>query len=207
VNGVSLFLGIALPESIQMNLAHLCPEGMRAIRLTKPEMMHITLHFLGETKATPILELIQQNLVFSDASTFNACPIKNSTFNISPFDISFDIHFDKFGCFGPKRKPTVLWLAPKKSEELLALHVFLAQILKPLDLVLDSRAYQPHITLARCRWRRQCSEHEQLVVQNFLQQELTCPPFRVEEFILFESRLGTHGREYVKRERFPLSPS
>jgi len=193
VNSVSLFLGIALPESIQKNLVRLCPEGTRAIRLTKPDMMHVTLHFLGETKAKPIQELIQQNLAF----------LNTGPFNIRPFDISFD----KFGYFGPKRKPTVLWLAPNKSDELLALHVFLAQILKRLDLVLDSRAYQPHISLARCRWRRQCTEHEQLVVHDFLQQEVTCPTFRVDTFVLFESRSGMQGREYLKRERFSLSPS
>ena len=64
----------------------------------------------------------------------------------------------------------------------------------------ERRAFHPHITLARWKGRRTRE------VADFLERRraLASPPFPVEAFILFESRLSRHGARYEEAASFLL---
>lgn len=89
--------------------------------------LHLTLHFMGRLELTVIDELA------SAASSVHAP--------------SFELVLNRFGLFADAN---VLWLGPEEvPDELLILHQQLQKILQASHLKIDSRAYQPHVSLLR----------------------------------------------------------
>ena len=95
--------------------------------------------------------------------------------------------------------------APNKSVALIQLHDYLSGVVQSLNHRLDERSYNPHITLARGRWRRSPTLQEQEIIHRFGQQVVEERTISVSHFVLFESRNTEAGREYVIVERFPLT--
>ena len=64
----------------------------------------------------------------------------------------------------------------------------------------ERRAFHPHVTLARYR-RRDVDAARDFERRN---ADLSSPPFRVDEFVLYESRLSRHGAHYEAVATYPL---
>ena len=80
------------------------------------------------------------------------------------------------------------------------LHRKIDQALVRCGLAPERRAYLPHITLARLNAPVE-------LVEPFLQTHagLVSPPFTLDHFLLFESRLGHAGASYEAVERYRLA--
>ena len=179
------FLGIDLPEAIKPSLALLLPKKTSGVRPVRPENLHITLHYLGKQDQSAVEAAVESCL---------------SLLSRRPFELVLK----GLGQFGRTSKPSVLWQGVESNSDLLALHQKLLPVINRLDVEPDHHKYHPHITLARCRWNQAPTESDQRSLTSFYQQQQKAIHFEVKAFVLFESRIGSAGREYPIVSTFDL---
>lgn len=175
-----LFLAFALPEAVQTVLLALQERGRQAgLRAAwpAPEAMHLTLAFLGEQppEALPVLRQMAARCAAGVAPmVLRAGPI---------------------GGFPSRSAARVAWLGVEPHGELLTLATGLRRGLTSLGARLDSRPFQPHLTVGRFR------APADLAV---LGEAPPPMPFQVACLELFESRLSSGGARYRVIAAFPL---
>jgi 2'-5' RNA ligase len=135
-----LFTAIELTDEARDAVAH-AQQRIRtdfgdlvsSLRFVRPEHLHVTLIFIGETPdetAAAIVETMRQDLD----------------------QPSFQLHLGGIGIFPPRKRPRVLWLgALAGANECVALHAAVAARLAKAGVSIDPRPFRPHLTLAR--WR------------------------------------------------------
>jgi len=105
---------------------------------------------------------------------------------------AFELSLDNFACF---EKPKILWLGTSAvPDHLTDLHAKLASALGVCDVPLESRTYQPHVTLMRKFKGFRMSEVSQEVL------------WKVKQFALVESVSTKNGVEYRPLKFYPLRP-
>jgi len=178
-----LFVALDLPEAVRDSIRRLIEELKplsRAPRWVRPEGMHITLRFLGET-GTDKLEAIR--IALSAVS--------------SPQPV--EMHFRGIGFFPHERRPRVLWIGVEASPNLAQLAAAVERALVSRGFAPETRAFVPHLTLARF----ESPQGSEPVVARA--GELTSTDFgsaREAEFYLFQSILKPSGAEYRRLESF-----
>lgn len=132
-----LFIAVMLPRDVQDTLAKLVGllDAHRSIlRPVRPEALHFTLRFLGETPA-PLEQAAAQ-----------ACAA--ATRDVAPFALGIG----GFGTFPNARRPRVIWLGLRDgAAPLIALQRRLDDELLRRHVVTDRDDFTPHLTLARVR--------------------------------------------------------
>lgn len=118
-----------------------------------------------------------------------------------PARAPFPVAVRGFGWFPSERSPRVLW-AGVVAPELPALAADTERALTELGIALETRAYAPHLTLAR--FGRRDDTRELRAALAHASPEIAT--FSAERFVLFESRAGGHGR-YVARAEYALGVS
>ena len=154
-----------------------CFSKLDRYNLVKPELMHITLKFLGETDENKIPIIVEG--------------MQNAVKNIS----TFEMKTEKIGIFGSRYQPRVLWLGLSKTEPLQQLHRQLQKEMKKVGFKPDFGNFVPHLTLARINkiddkhffWKRM-----EALPQDFVQQ------IQINKIILYESILHGHIPVYQK---------
>ena len=188
-----LFIAIELSAEIHKNLA----EAVRLLRIdsgtgiswVKPENIHLTLKFLGDTPRVKI-PAITQTLT----QKMNQCA------QCAPFNLTVR----GTGCFPSPRQPRVLWVGVEAPEELNDLQQAVEKALLPLDIPNEKRPFSPHLTLARI------NNAAESIVQNKYQQLLTYREsnfgqMSAEYLTLFQSTLARTGSIYTPLARIPLN--
>lgn len=183
-----LFVALDFPETVRASLrdliARLRPLSSGA-RWARPEGMHITLKFIGETDRGK-LEAINSAL----ASVHSARTV--------------ELQFRGLGFFPNERKPRVLWCAVEASPNLATLAADIESALEPAGIPRETRAFVPHLTLARFDSQHGLKGAEKLVNAA---EELKSYEFgtaRESEFYLYESALKPSGAEYKRLAAFPF---
>ncbi|MBR9882543.1 MAG: RNA 2',3'-cyclic phosphodiesterase [Oceanospirillales bacterium] len=118
-----LFIAIDLSEAIQTLVARRLPE-LRDIRWVAPERLHLTLAFIGELKEEQMQPL---DTALSDIAFH-----------------PFELELNRVGTFSH----STLWIGCEPCDPLVELRSKIREALKLLNISLDPRPYQPHITLA-----------------------------------------------------------
>ena len=175
-----LFIGLALPESIQAELRALDPQ-IGGVRWLKREAMHLTLSFLGDVSEDQQTHLEESLLQIQLPHFF--LPVQG------------------VGSFGGAR-PTVIWAGVGKGHpHLFALHKHVQDAVLRAGLEPDLRSFHPHITIGR---PRQVSRG---ALQRFLRKhaETEFGLWRVNEFALFSSVLSAGGAAHHLELRCALS--
>jgi len=132
--------------------------------------LHLTLHFLGNLDSAQISCALQQ-----------AGKVKAD---------KFELILNGFGCF---EKAKILWLGPKQVPlQLTELYKNLAESLGVCNVSLESRRFQPHVTLMRKFNDFKASDIAQAV------------HWRVGKFALVESVSTANGVAYRPLQFFPL---
>jgi RNA 2',3'-cyclic 3'-phosphodiesterase len=128
------FIGIPIPptEALEAVLRDLL-RWRRDVRPTRPESLHLTLKFLGETRAAQVSDVL--------------AVLREATADSSPRDVSIG----GLGVFPSFRRPTVLWAGVQPADELQRLAGVLEQRLAPLGFAPEARPYRAHMTLARLK--------------------------------------------------------
>jgi RNA 2',3'-cyclic 3'-phosphodiesterase len=111
----------------------------------------------------------------------------------------FSIALNGLGGFDRRGEPATLWAGVAPHEPLHALHKKVDQALLRAGVAPDRRAYMPHITIARLP--RGSGPLQPLIESS---GGVASPPFAVEEYCLYESRLTPEGPVYTVAERYAL---
>jgi 2'-5' RNA ligase len=178
-----LFIALELPPPPRQVLAALC-SGLPGARWVSPELLHLTLRFLGQVPEDQVAGL-RQKLTGVSAAAFRAGVQGVGVFPQVP----------------SRRKPArVLWAGVSPAEPVAALKQALDAALGP-DPEIAEQGYSPHVTLARFKLPPAPD-----ALARFLDQHrtLATEPFAVDAFTLYESRTLPTGSVYTAVARFPL---
>lgn len=174
-----LFTGIELPGSLRAELAKL-RAPLPGAKWVEPENLHLTLRFAGD---------IENHIAadFADAL---------ESIDVPPFEI----RLEGLGAFGGN-DPRVLWAGVEAGPELEALARANERAARSAGLAPESRAWKPHVTLARLRYAKVEN------VARFLQRNgaWRSAPFVVERFVLYSARPQSGGGPYVVEQDFPMA--
>ncbi|MEC3911623.1 RNA 2',3'-cyclic phosphodiesterase [Sphingobium sp. CR2-8] len=165
-----LFVAIRPPTDQRARLLSLMT-GVDMARWQDDDQLHLTLRFIGQV----------------DRHCANDIADALATIRFTPFDV----HLSGVDAFHRKGVVDTLWAGVKPRDPLAALHRKIDRACVSVGLQPESRAYLPHITLAR--FGRSGG-----LIEPFLARHaaLTDAPFRVDGFTLFESHLGHDGAIY-----------
>ena len=173
-----LFVAIRPPAEVRARLLSV-GGGVRGARWQTEDQLHLTLRFIG------------------GVDRHGAEDIHAALSSVR--HPRFELVLHGLGAFERRGAPTTLWAGVAPQDPLVTLH-------KKIDLAIartghepERRAYTPHITLARM-------QRGSGPVAPFLggAGDLASPPFVVEEFRLYESRLTTEAAVYDVIESYPL---
>lgn len=167
-----LFIGLELPPSLRATLAQLDP-GIRGVRWTRNEQMHLTMSFLGDADEAGAVRLRE---------TLDEVQIP-----------AFFLPVAGVGTFGGDR-PTVIWAGIGRGHpHLYALHKKLQDAVLRAGLEADLKPFHPHVTIARARGIARSA------LKPFLQRHADTEfgLCRVTGFLLYSSRLGPDGAEHT----------
>lgn len=140
------------------------------IRWTRPENLHLTVEFFGETAEEEI-----PRLAAALAKAAGKAP-------------AFELEIGGLGTFGSPRRPRVVWLGIE-SAGLVRLHECVQAALREIGWKPDAREFAPHLTLGRID---RLKEVRRLAEMAERRREWAAEKQAVKELILFESAAGRY---------------
>ena len=181
-----LFVAVDLPADLRARLGAI-QEALRPaplhVRWARAGGIHLTLKFLGEVAAER-LETVEAAL-------------REAGRGIRPFRLEAA----GVGTFPEGGLPRVIWVGVCGDlEALTRLHEEIDRALEGIGFPAEERDYHPHLTLGRVKgpgrgdWRSHIARSA----------HAPAGAFSVEEYVLFESRLGPQGPAYNALAGFPL---
>lgn len=173
---VALELGVEFRQAIEKLIASLRPRVPGA-RWVRPEGVHLTLRFFGDTPAGRIDQLRP-----ALAAAASDCePFETQVADLGTFP-------------GPGKPPRVLWLGIRLPPPALALQAACERAAVAAGFPAEGRPYSGHLTLARFRER---------VLRPAL-PPVDLGAVRLETLSLLRSDLRPGGAIYTPIDRFPL---
>lgn len=185
-----LFVAVELPDEVREALAALQADlrrrGLDGLRWVRPEGIHLTLKFLGETPSDK-LPAIQSALA-------------ESVKGVPPHRLSLG----PLGTFGSQRRPQVLWVDLQGDLAPLGrLQQQVDQALATVSFSRETRPFAPHLTVARIR-----RESAQALAPRLAEVVAAVRPppanLDVRELSLMCSRLQPAGAVYERLAAFAL---
>lgn len=185
-----LFVAIELPDCLREQMHAIQSRLQRAnarVSWTKPNAMHLTLVFLGDTFEARMPACCRA-LASASAST-------------APFALTFD----GIGAFGRPGQPRVIWIGvPVPPPALITLQQYLTHAFQAEGYPVENRPYHPHVTLGRVRASRNLADLNAML--DDAQQDSLNATLEVEHIALMQSKLTATGPTYLQRHRIRLQP-
>jgi 2'-5' RNA ligase len=154
------------------------------LKWVAPQLMHLTLKFLGEVDESRIEEI-------TDAIAI-VCLEKKI----------FEFELSVIGTFG--RPAKVLWLgSAEQSAELAALAAAIEQGLSELGFEKETRPFSAHLTLARIK-DSGVDKNLRRIVNDF--EKIEPMPIKVDSVCLYKSQLTSDGPVYTLLRKIELNP-
>ena len=176
---IRLFVALPLPTDQCQRLRTLC-SGVRGAHWTEEANLHITLQFIGEVREPEVAEI---------TAALSSVEAEN-----------FDLTLSGVGHFGSHKNIRSLWVGIQNSPALYSLQKKIESVLTRTGIVLDTRKFFPHITLARLKNSTPLNVRDWLEVNSYFRG----PSFNVDSFTLFNSYLARTGAIYSPLENFSL---
>jgi 2'-5' RNA ligase len=176
---VRAFVALELDERLHAALGELQQRlrpGLGAIRLVRPEGIHLTLRFLGSASPAQIAALGPRL-----AAAASACP-------------RFDAPVRGLGTFPERGSPRVLWLGVELPPAALELQHACERAARAARFEREERPFRAHLTLGR--WRERATRSAL--------PEADLGTARLESLVLFRSELRPDGARYTPLARFSL---
>ncbi len=179
------FIAVELPAEIKLALARMQAQlkrgGGERIKWVDPDIMHLTLKFLGNIDTALVAGIT--------GALEEACR------GVSPFPVELSGP----GVFPNARRVQVVWVGLKgEVEKLGRLQKNIDAVLAPLGFATENRPFTPHLTLARVREGATPEERQalgQLVTAAVLEGGGSC---QVEAVHLMRSQLTRNGPIYTR---------
>jgi 2'-5' RNA ligase len=180
-----LFIAIELPANVLAALNQVQHELQREpalarLRWVRPEGIHLTLKFLGEMP--------------EERRTDIEAAVSRAVTNVPPFDL----HLGRVGRFGSRSSPRVVWIDVEGDiESLKRLQEQVEREVSPLGFPTETRAFSPHLTLARVPPER---AREVAAPLEVAMSRLSVPAatMRATEVSLMRSQLQRGGAVYTQ---------
>lgn len=190
-----LFVALDIEDGIRQRITRFL-DGVRGLapdaRWARPEWLHVTLKFIGESHN---LDGIRDALARVDGNAVT-------------------VSFRGTGFFPTPRSARVFWVGIESDARLAQLAQSVDAALTALGIESETRAYTPHLTLARAgRPDRRVKSKSDAAGNPFAQLQkklaaLSPPEFgtmTAREFYLYESKLKPSGSVYTKLQEFKLN--
>lgn len=174
-----LFVAIRPPQEI-CDLLVDAMDDSPDLRWVGEEQLHLTLRFIGEVERPVANDL---------AAALDRLHCGE-----------FELQINGIGRFDQRRGGAV-WAGVKPRAPVAALAAKVERICQEVGFGPERRVFHPHITLAR--WKGRSSSAANALVERT--RGLSSEPFRVDRFVLLESRLSRHGPHYEDVAAYRLS--
>lgn len=150
MNTIRAFIAIEVPDEVKRTvtavsgqLDKIVPTG--SVRWVKPNALHLTLRFLGDTEDRLILEIGQM--------------LDNAVGRLP----HLSLRPGRLGVFPNPKQPRVLWLSlepitPTTTATLADLKTAIDRTIEPVGFAADKKPFTPHLTLGRVRDGRSIGE-------------------------------------------------
>lgn len=185
---IRLFMAISLPDTVRAALGRVNAElaaqaSARAVRWVKPELMHVTLRFLGDTAVSLIPTIT--------AELDHVCAQQQP----------FNLVISGLGCFPNRQRPRVIWAGLQGDlAQANALAAAVNAFLSPLGGEVEKRPFRPHLTLGRVKDSRKLQGFDWGI-------EIEERVVGVTAVHLIESQLNPSGPVYTVRHTSYLAES
>lgn len=157
--------------------------GRSGVSWVREERLHLTLRFLGEVEERRIEDLMER-------------------FSAPLATVAFEIELGGFGVFPPTGPPRVVWIGVTRgAERLAALSAEIEGRFVAWGFGRADGPFRAHLTLGRCREPLGPQARDRLLGAG----AGTVGVSRVDQVVLYESRLSSNGPTYVALARAPLS--
>lgn len=153
------------------------------IKWIDPNLLHITIFFLGETLENQIISVM--SVIESSVAEFRR----------------FNIFLKGCWVFPSFSKPSVLWFGIEKSVELGMLNGLIGSSLEKEGFQSEKRQFMPHITFARIR---EIKEKSKLLYLVEVYQNTVFAQIEINKCVYFESKLTQSGPVYLKLKEISL---
>ena len=174
------FIAIKLPERVKSAISELQQEFKKCkadIRWVKPENIHLTLKFLGDTDEKSLDSIVEE--LKAACSGYGR----------------FDLETRSVGVFPDIRAPRVLWVGISDNDSLTGLQKSIEDGLAKLGFSPEKRRFRPHLTLGRFR---SFSGKEGLYDKVEEHKDISLGSIDVKSIFLIKSELTPSGAEYTK---------
>lgn len=180
---IRAFVAVDISDGARRQIAGLLDglrrQGPAGVRWVKPELMHLTLAFLGEVEPGFIEDCRAQ--LAPAAAQFGR----------------FTAQLSGLGAFPDAARARVVWTGMKQGrDEVCALQRGVLKALVRAGFVPERRPFSPHLTLGRLR--------EPADVTRTVGASFESDPFSIDRVILFRSDLGPGGPTYSRIAEFEL---
>jgi 2'-5' RNA ligase len=174
-----LFVGIDPPPGVKDALVDIMG-GIIGARWQREDQLHLTLRFIGEVERRAANDIAEA-----------LATVRHPAFTVEASGI---------GLFDRRGRPEALWVGVDPLAPLKTLHNKVDRALERVGIPPDTRAYRPHITLARFGKGAGA-------LDAFMRTHggLRVEPFCVDAFCLYESHLTNEGSHYEIVERHELT--
>ena len=173
-----LFVAIRPPRAMRERLLATMG-GVRGARWQDDAQLHLTLRFIGE---------VDRHRAEDIAATLGTV-----------HHPAFTLALDGIGQFDRRGRLDSLWAGVTPHDAVTALHNKIDQALARVGIAPDTRAFLPHITIARCN--RHTGPADAILAHT---AGLASEAQPISAFCLYESRLGSEGAAYDIVARYPL---
>lgn len=175
---IRCFIAIEMSQEIRRLLERIEDELQRTIsgvKWVKPDNIHLTLKFLGSIEKETVDK------------------IKEILSQIAQDIKSFKIKLSLPGAFPSPGRARVIWIGVEEGKESSRLANIIEERLAPLGIEKESRAFHPHLTLARVKFLKDKSSVENAFTHlKVPQTEMTAS-----KVTLFQSTLTREGAIYT----------
>jgi len=181
-----LFIAVELPSDLKQRIKDMATvlrgRDLGGFRWVRPDNIHLTLKFLGETPAERLPEITAAMVV--------------AVGGIEPFILKLG----KLGVFPSMRRPRVFWLGLDENlEQLIELQAKLQTALKAIGFAEERDRFVPHLTLARIPRKLSSMERVSFESKQPSFRSLELPALRVQHISLMESQLSPQGARYLQK--------
>ncbi|HZU28435.1 MAG TPA: RNA 2',3'-cyclic phosphodiesterase [Bryobacteraceae bacterium] len=179
-----LFTGIDLPENINAGLQQLLVQLRPTAHLkwTPDYNLHITLKFIGSWPEERLTELTKALAGLSPRAPISV-DVRGLVWMPNP------------------HRPRLFWAAVN-APELAPLNGEIENALEPLGVAKETRAYTPHLTLARVRMPAPLQKTREAIAKL---ESVDFGSFSADRFWLYLSEPGAANSVYTKLAPFPFS--
>lgn len=175
-----LFVALRPPYAVRATLIA-AMHGISGARWQDDEQLHLTLRFIGE---------VDRHRAEDIAAALGALHASAVTARIAGVSL-----------FEHRGRAHMVWAGVEPHEPIAALQRKVGQLLARVGVEPETRAFVPHITLARLnRGSRPVAPFLAL------HSDLASAPFAFDHVTLYESEMGHGGSRYHPVARYPLEP-